>query len=147
MGLWLPASDKIVGPTSFRYSLPESVEGDTMSHPDLASAPVAVAASEALPSDTATGKLSAFQRFARSLSGRAVIGWSAALYSVVVVMVLFPPLYLGVSGLRTPIILGLPFVVFYYILNAVILAVGLVALFRIEDARGELDESRLEEGV
>lgn len=119
-----------------------------MSHPDLSSAPVAIAPPEALPSDTAiTGKTSAFQRFSRSISQRAITGWSLALYAVVVVMVLFPPLYLEVSGLRAPIVLGLPFVVFYYILNAVILAVGLFTLFKIEDARGELDESLLEEGV
>jgi hypothetical protein len=119
-----------------------------MSHQDLSPSAVALAPKEAPPSVPGeVAEAGAFTRFARSLSPRAITGWSASLYAVVVTMVLFPPLYLAVSGLGTPVIAGLPFVVFYYILNAVILAVGLVLLFHIEDARGELDESRLEEGV
>lgn len=87
------------------------------------------------------------KRFAQSLSRKDILTGSMVIYAVVLVMVLFPPIYLAVSGTRNPIILGFPFAVFYYILNAVILGVGLTFLFHIEDLRGELDEARLEEGA
>jgi len=86
------------------------------------------------------------REFARSLTPRSIMTGSVVLYAVVLVMVLFPPAYMSVSGMRNPVILGLPFVVFYYIFNAALLGVGLTVLYRIEDLRGELDERRIEEG-
>lgn len=70
-----------------------------------------------------------------------------AIYGVVLLLALFPPLYLGASGLRAPVILGLPFAIAYWILDALLLGVSLWVLYTIEGIRGELvdDERKVSE--
>lgn len=66
-----------------------------------------------------------------------------AIYGVVLLLALFPPLYLSASGLRTPIVLGLPFAIAYWIFDAALLGVSLWVLYLIEGMRGELvDDER-----
>jgi TRAP-type C4-dicarboxylate transport system permease small subunit len=60
-------------------------------------------------------------------------------YAVALVMALFPPAYLAASGIATPI-LGIPFAVAYWIIDALLVGLALWALYAMEDIRGELDD-------
>jgi hypothetical protein len=64
-----------------------------------------------------------------------------AVYGAVLLLALFPPLYLTVSGLRSPLILGVPFAIAYWIFDAVLLGVSLWVLYTIEGIRGELADN------
>jgi len=60
-------------------------------------------------------------------------------YAITLLMALCPPLYLAASGVRTTV-LGIPFSVFYWIADAVIIGLALWAKYAVENIRGELDE-------
>lgn len=62
----------------------------------------------------------------------------ATLFTLCFLMAVFPPFYLWGSG-ADPEILGLPFAVVYMLFDALLLALGVWALYWIEDVRGELD--------
>jgi amino acid transporter len=60
-------------------------------------------------------------------------------FVILLMMALFPPFYLSVSG-STVIILGIPLPIFYWILIAVLMGVGLTGLYVAESAAGEIPE-------
>ncbi|QBJ96639.1 hypothetical protein ERC79_12170 [Rhodococcus sp. ABRD24] len=77
--------------------------------------------------------------FIRGLDPRTIRLTFGAIYLIALSMALFPPFYLASSGVRTPV-LGVPWAVMYWLLDAVILGLALWALYIVEDIRGELDE-------
>jgi uncharacterized membrane protein YccC len=79
----------------------------------------------------------------RGLSRRSIVTFFGALYAVALLFALFPPLYLWGSGIRFDI-LGVPFAVMYWIINAALLGLTLTAFYIVEDIRGELDDDSLE---
>lgn len=81
--------------------------------------------------------------FIRGLSRRSVVIFFGVLYAVALLFALFPPLYLWGSGISFEI-LGIPFAIMYWIINAVALGATLTAFYIVEDIRGELDDDSLE---
>jgi TRAP-type C4-dicarboxylate transport system permease small subunit len=79
------------------------------------------------------------KEFIRGLSRRTVTTFFGTVYAITLLFALFPPLYLAGSGIRTPV-LGLPFSITYWILDALVLGLSLLAFYHVEDIRGELDE-------
>ncbi|WFR72856.1 hypothetical protein P9209_02835 [Prescottella defluvii] len=77
--------------------------------------------------------------FIRGLDPRTIRIVFGAIYLVTLAMALFPPFYLASSGSAT-LVLGLPWAITYWLLDAVILGLALWALYVVEDIRGELDE-------
>jgi len=61
-------------------------------------------------------------------------------YGLTLLFALFPPLYLWGSGSET-LILGIPFAIMYWIIDALVLGFALWGLYIVEDIRGELDEA------
>ena len=59
-------------------------------------------------------------------------------YFLLVVMAMFPPIYLATSGLREPVVLGLPFTVFWWILNGALIYVLSRVMAWVESVRNEL---------
>jgi hypothetical protein len=59
-------------------------------------------------------------------------------YVITALWVLFPPLYLAAST-DTPRVLGLPFSVFWMILDGVLVLLLVWALWTVEEIRGELE--------
>jgi hypothetical protein len=76
--------------------------------------------------------------FVTGLHQRTIARAFYAIYGVVLLLALFPPLYLAASGTRGPVILGLPFSIAYWILDAILLGVSLWVLYIVEGVRGEL---------
>ncbi len=63
-----------------------------------------------------------------------------ALYFIALLMMaLFPPFYLKISG-STVVILGIPLPIFYWILNATLMGLGLWVLYAYESATGNIPE-------
>ncbi|MBB2903351.1 putative outer membrane lipoprotein [Kineococcus radiotolerans] len=60
-------------------------------------------------------------------------------YAITLLAALFPPLYLAASG-RAGTVLGLPFSLAYWILDALVIGLALWLKYHLEDIRGELDE-------
>jgi len=54
-------------------------------------------------------------------------------------MAVFPPFYLSISGSRT-LVLGIPLPMFYWILIAVLLGLGVWALYLVESINGDIPE-------
>jgi hypothetical protein len=81
--------------------------------------------------------------FIRGLSRRAIVVFFGTLYAVALLFALFPPLYLWGSGSRFEI-LGIPFAIMYWIVDALVLGLTLAAFYVVEDIRGELDDDSLE---
>lgn len=54
-------------------------------------------------------------------------------------MAIFPPFYLSVSG-SSRLVLGIPLPMFYWILIAVLLGLGVCALYLFETANGDIPE-------
>ncbi|MGE2736989.1 hypothetical protein [Mycolicibacterium vaccae] len=79
----------------------------------------------------------------RGLPRRSIVIFFGALYAVALLFALFPPLYLWGSGVRFEI-LGIPFAVMYWIINALVLGLTLTAFYIVEDLRGELDDDSTE---
>jgi hypothetical protein len=64
-------------------------------------------------------------------------------FFLLLMMALFPPFYLGVSG-STQVVLGVPLPIFYWIANTVLVGLGVWALYVTEGRAGELaDEGEL----
>jgi hypothetical protein len=83
------------------------------------------------------------KEFIKRLSRRNIVGFFGTLYAVALVFALFPPLYLWGSGIRFEI-LGIPFAIMYWIINALVLGLTLTAYYVVEDIRGELDDDSTE---
>lgn len=81
--------------------------------------------------------------FILGLSRRSIVIFFGTLYAVALLFALFPPLYLWGSGMRFQI-LGVPFAIMYWIIDAVVLGLTLTAFYVVEDIRGELDDDSLE---
>lgn len=81
--------------------------------------------------------------YIRGLSRRSIVVFFGSLYAISLLFALFPPLYLWGSGIRFAI-LGIPFAIMYWIVNALILGLTLTAFYVVEDIRGELDDDALE---
>ena len=81
--------------------------------------------------------------FILGLSRRSIVIFFGTLYAAALLFALFPPLYLWGSGMRFQI-LGVPFAIMYWIIDAVVLGLTLTAFYIVEDIRGELDDDSLE---
>jgi hypothetical protein len=81
--------------------------------------------------------------FIRGLSRRSIVIFFGTLYAIALLFALFPPLYLWGSGISFQI-LGIPFAIMYWIIDAVVLGLTLTAFYIVEDIRGELDDDSLE---
>ena len=81
--------------------------------------------------------------FIQGLSRRSIVIFFGTLYAIALLFALFPPLYLWGSGIRFQI-LGIPFAIMYWIIDAVALGLTLTAFYVVEDIRGELDDDSLE---
>lgn len=79
----------------------------------------------------------------RGLSRRSIVAFFGTLYAIALIFALFPPLYLWGSGSRFEV-LGIPFAIMYWIIDAVVLGLTLTAFYIVEDIRGELDDDSLE---
>lgn len=62
-----------------------------------------------------------------------------AYFVLLLVMALFPPFYLSVSGQST-IVAGIPLPFVYWISNALLVGLGVWALYAVESINGELPE-------
>lgn len=81
--------------------------------------------------------------FICGLSRRSIVIFFGALYAIALLFAVFPPLYLWGSGMNVEI-LGIPFAIMYWIIDAVVLGLTLTAFYIVEDIRGELDDDSLE---
>lgn len=81
--------------------------------------------------------------YIRGLGRRSIVTFFGALYAIALIFALFPPLYLWGSGSRFEV-LGIPFAIMYWIIDAVVLGLTLTAFYIVEDIRGELDDDSLE---
>ncbi|OPX07902.1 MULTISPECIES: hypothetical protein [Mycobacteriaceae] len=81
--------------------------------------------------------------FIQGLSRRSIVTFFGALYAVALLFALFPPLYLWGSGSRFDV-LGIPFAIMYWVIDALVLGLTLTAFYIVEDIRGELDDDSLE---
>lgn len=81
--------------------------------------------------------------FIRGLSRRSIVIFFGTLYAVALLFAIFPPLYLWGSGSSFEI-LGIPFAIMYWIIDALVLGLTLAAFYVVEDIRGELDDDSLE---
>jgi hypothetical protein len=79
----------------------------------------------------------------RALSRRSILTFFGALYALALLFALFPPLYLWGSGISFEI-LGIPFAIMYWIIDALALGLTLTAFYIVEDIRGELDDDSLD---
>ncbi|MHA3019345.1 hypothetical protein ACXPWS_03640 [Mycobacterium sp. BMJ-28] len=81
--------------------------------------------------------------FIRGLSRRSIVIFFGTLYAVALLFAIFPPLYLWGSG-SSAVVLGIPFAVMYWIIDALVLGLTLAAFYIVEGIRGELDDDSLE---
>lgn len=81
--------------------------------------------------------------FIKGLERRSIVAFFGALYAVALLFALFPPLYLWGSGIRFEII-GIPFAIMYWIIDALVLGLTLTAFYVVENIRGELDDDTTE---
>jgi hypothetical protein len=81
--------------------------------------------------------------FITGLDRRTIVIFFGALYAAALMFALFPPLYLWGSGTRMEI-LGIPFAIMYWIINAAVLGLTLTAFYVVESIRGELDDDTTE---
>ncbi|MCJ2373186.1 hypothetical protein [Pseudomonas sp. RGM 3321] len=63
----------------------------------------------------------------------------ALYFFALLMMALFPPFYLKVSG-STALVLGVPLPIFYWILIAVLMGLGLWMLYVVESLLGEIPQ-------
>ncbi|MBU8811534.1 hypothetical protein KL953_21870 [Mycolicibacterium goodii] len=75
----------------------------------------------------------------RGLPRQYIVTFFGGIYGLALLFALFPPLYLWGSGIRFEI-LGVPFSIMYWLINAVVLGLTLTAFYVVEDIRGELDD-------
>ncbi|WP_213877874.1 hypothetical protein [Pseudomonas sp. dw_358] len=60
-------------------------------------------------------------------------------FFALLMMAVFPPFYLSISGSRL-LVLGIPLPMFYWILIAVLLGLGVWALYLVESSNGDIPE-------
>ena len=76
--------------------------------------------------------------FIRKRSRRQVMIVFGVAFGLLAAMAMFPPLYLVSSGVRTAV-LSMPFTMFYWLLNGVLIFILTWGLSLVEGVRGELD--------
>lgn len=81
--------------------------------------------------------------YIRGLRRRSIVTFFGTLYAIALIFALFPPLYLWGSGSRFEI-LGVPFAIMYWVIDALVLGATLTAFYIVEDIRGELDDDSRE---
>ena len=81
--------------------------------------------------------------FIRRLGSRSIAAAFGVVFAVALAMALFPPFYLAASGVRTPV-LGIPFSMAYWIIDALIVGLGLWGYYGLELVRGELGDELVE---
>lgn len=79
-------------------------------------------------------------QFIKSLDRKVINTTFGVIYGFALLMALFPPLYLSASGVKSPVIFGIPWAVMYWIVNAALVGVSLTALYIVESIRGEGDD-------
>jgi hypothetical protein len=84
------------------------------------------------PSSTSNGLARAIRSISPHTKNRAF----GSAYIIITLMVILPPAYLAASG-GTPKVLGLPFSVFYMLLNGALAVLLIVTLWFVEAIRGE----------
>lgn len=72
------------------------------------------------------------------MSGSAKNALFGGLFALVLVLAIFPPLYLW-AGRVNAHVLGVPFSVAYMMFDAILVTALIAVLYVVEDARGELD--------
>lgn len=65
--------------------------------------------------------------------------------ALIVLLAIFPPLYNAASR-SSPSVLGLPFSVFYMILDGVLITLAVVALWYVENIRDEVEPTPIDAG-
>lgn len=75
--------------------------------------------------------------FIKQLDGRVINTTFGVIYGFALLMALFPPLYLSASGTTSPMILGIPWAILYWIVNSVLVGAALSALYVTERIRGD----------
>ena len=60
-------------------------------------------------------------------------------FFLLLMMALFPPFYLSVSG-SAVVVLGIPLPIFYWILIAILMGLGLWVLYVVESVTGEIPD-------
>lgn len=78
------------------------------------------------------------KKWLRKLSLKQLIALFAVPYVIVCLMALFPPLYLWASG-STGLFLGMPVVMWYWLVIPIVCTLVTWILFLVEGVRGELD--------
>ena len=79
------------------------------------------------------------RKFVIGLSPATVRWFFGSLYALALLFAVFPPLYLWGSG-SDFLILGVPFAVVYWIIDALLVGIAFLGLYLVEMVRGELDE-------
>jgi hypothetical protein len=74
----------------------------------------------------------------RRMSARKKNQLFGTLFVIEGLLAMFPPVHWAMSG-ETPVILGLPLSVFYFIALGALISASIVAIYAVESARGELD--------
>jgi len=76
----------------------------------------------------------------RKLDRRMINTAFGVVYGFALLMALFPPLYLAASGSTAPVFFGIPWAIFYWMVNAALVGLALTALYIVEHIRGEGDD-------
>jgi hypothetical protein len=78
----------------------------------------------------------------RSFSRRSVVTFFGVFYLLTLFIAIYPPLYQWRSTVDFTV-LGVPFATLYWLADALLLAVGLGAFYKVAELRGELDQDLL----
>ena len=81
--------------------------------------------------------------FIRGLSSRSIAVAFAVVFGGALLAALLPPLYLAASGVRATVV-GVPFAIAYWVIDALVLGLGLWAYYALEHVRGELDDEDID---
>jgi hypothetical protein len=74
----------------------------------------------------------------RRMSGRTKNRIFGAWFALDAILAMLPPVYWAVNGIDGTV-LGLPFSVAYFIFTALVITASVVAIYVVEDIRGEVD--------
>lgn len=86
--------------------------------------------------------MSAFVKSVSSRTKNVVVG---VIYTLLVLVAVFPPLYFSGSGV-TQLFLGMPVAVWYWIVPFFLLMALMFGLYAVEKARGEVDPVLVTDG-
>lgn len=75
----------------------------------------------------------------RRIPAKTVTVFFTAIYGLALALAIFPPFYLAASG-STASVLGMPWAISYWIVDAALVGLSLAALYWVEGLRGDLEE-------